>query len=149
VRLPLIQNQSEIKQDSSDSETSSNLNGVKILVVDDDADTREFIAFLLEQYGANVTAVASANEALAALSQSLPDILLSDIGMPEVDGCMFMRQLRTMPAEQGGQIRAIALTAYAGEMNAKQVLAAGFDKHLAKPVEPAELVDAIANLIAE
>ncbi|MCL6752127.1 PAS domain S-box protein [Nostoc sp. CCCryo 231-06] len=149
VRLPLIQNQSEIKQDSSDSETSSNLNGVNILVVDDDADTREFIAFLLEQYGANVTAVASANEALAALSRSLPDILLSDIGMPEVDGCMFMRQLRTLPAEQGGQIRAIALTAYAGEMNVKQVLKAGFHKHLAKPVEPAELVDAIAYLIAE
>ena len=149
VRLPLIQNQSEIKQDISDSETSSNLNGVNILVVDDDADTREFIAFLLEQYGANVTAVASANEALAALTQSLPDIVLSDIGMPEVDGCMFMRQLRTLPAEQGGQIRAIALTAYAGEMNAKQVLAAGFDKHLAKPIEPAELIDAIANLIAD
>ncbi|HYX13387.1 MAG TPA: PAS domain S-box protein [Nostoc sp.] len=149
VRLPLIQNQLEIKQDISDSETSSNLNGVNILVVDDDADTREFIAFLLEQYGANVTAVASADKALAALRQSLPDILLSDIGMPEVDGCMFMRQLRTLPAAQGGQIRAIALTAYAGEMNAKQVLAAGFHKHLAKPVEPAELVDAIANLIAE
>ena len=149
VRLTLLQNQSEIKQESNDSETSSNLNGVNILVVDDDADTREFIAFLLEQYGANVTAVASANEALATLSQSLPDILLSDIGMPEVDGCMFMRQLRTLPAEQGGKIRAIALTAYAGEMNAKQVLAAGFNKHLAKPVEPAELVDAIANLIAE
>lgn len=149
VRLPLIQNQLEIKQESNDSETSSNLNGVNILVVDDDADTREFIAFLLEQYGANVTAVASADKALAALRQSLPDILLSDIGMPEVDGCMFMRQLRTLPAEQGGKIRAIALTAYAGEMNAKQVLAAGFNKHLAKPVEPAELVDAIANLIAE
>ena len=77
---------------------------MKILVVDDDVDTREFIAFLLEQYGANVTAVASANEALAALTQSLPDILLSDIGMPEVDGCMFMRQLRTLSPEQGGQI---------------------------------------------
>ncbi len=149
VRLPLLQHQSEVKQDTSDLETSSNLNGVNILVVDDDADTREFIAFLLEQYGANVTAVASADKALAALSQSLPDILLSDIGMPEVDGCMFMRQLRTLPKEQGGQIRAIALTAYAGERNAKQVLAAGFDKHLAKPIEPSELVDAIANLIAE
>ncbi|MHC0062505.1 PAS domain S-box protein [Nostoc sp. UIC 10890] len=149
VRLPLIQNQLEIRQDSSNSEPSSNLNGVKILVVDDDTDTREFIAFLLEQYGASVTAVTSADEALATLAQSLPDILLSDIGMPEVDGCMFMRQLRTLPVKQGGQIRAIALTAYAGEINAQQVLAAGFDKHLAKPVEPAELVDAIANLIAE
>ncbi|MHC5742879.1 MAG: hybrid sensor histidine kinase/response regulator [Nostoc sp.] len=149
VRLPLIPNQLEIKQDSSNSEPSSNLNGVKILVVDDDTDTREFIVFLLEQYGANVTAVTSANEALATLAQSLPDILLSDIGMPEVDGCMFMRQLRTLPAEQGGQIRAIALTAYAGEMNAQQVLRAGFNKHIAKPVEPSELIDAIANLIAE
>ncbi|MEH2270638.1 MAG: PAS domain S-box protein [Nostoc sp.] len=149
VRLPLIQNQLEIKQDSSDSEPYSNLNGVKILVVDDDTDTREFIAFLLEQYGANVTAVTSANEALATLAQSLPDILLSDIGMPDVDGCMFMRQLRTLPPEQGGQIRAIALTAYAGEMNAQQVLRAGFNKHIAKPVEPAELINAIANLIAE
>ncbi|MEH1950613.1 MAG: PAS domain S-box protein [Nostoc sp.] len=149
VRLPLIQNQLEIKQDSSNSEPSSNLNGVKILVVDDDTDTREFIVFLLEQYGANVTAVTSANEALATLAQSLPDILLSDIGMPEVDGCMFMRELRTLPPEQGGKIRAIALTAYAGEMNAQQVLKAGFNKHIAKPVEPSELVDAIANLIAE
>ncbi|MEH2084829.1 MAG: PAS domain S-box protein [Nostoc sp.] len=149
VRLPLIQNQLEIKQDSSHSEPSSNLNGVKILVVDDDTDTREFIVFLLEQYGANVTAVTSANEALVTLAQSLPDILLSDIGMPEVDGCMFMRQLRTLPPEQGGQIRAIALTAYAGEMNAQQVLRAGFNKHIAKPVEPSELVDAIATLIAE
>ncbi|MEH2166984.1 MAG: PAS domain S-box protein [Nostoc sp.] len=149
VRLPLIQNQLEIKQDTNDSEPSSNLNGVKILVVDDDTDTREFIVFLLEQYGANVTAVTSANEAIATLAQSLPDILLSDIGMPDVDGCMFVRQLRTLPPEQGGQIRAIALTAYAGEINAQQVLKAGFNKHIAKPVEPSELVNAIANLIAE
>ncbi|MDZ8080304.1 MAG: PAS domain S-box protein [Nostoc sp. DcaGUA01] len=146
VRLPLIQQTSERKQDINDSEPSSNLNDIKILVVDDDADTREFIAFLLEQYGANVTTAASADEALAALKQSLPDVLLSDIGMPDVDGCMFMRELRTLPPEQGGKIPAIALTAYAGEMNAKQVLAAGFHKHIAKPVEPAELIEAIANL---
>ncbi|WP_138503777.1 PAS domain S-box protein [Nostoc sp. PA-18-2419] len=148
VRLPLIQQPSQSKEDSIDSESSSNLNDVKILVVDDDADTREFIAFLLEHYGANVTAVASANEALTALRQLQPDVLLSDIGMPNIDGYMFMRQLRTLPPEQGGQIPAIALTAYAGEMNAKQVLAAGFHKHIAKPVEPIELIQAIANLIA-
>ncbi|MFN6534996.1 MAG: PAS domain S-box protein [Nostoc sp. EkiNYC01] len=147
VRLPLIQQPSETKQDTKDTESSLNLDDVKILVVDDDADTREFIAFLLEQYGANVTAVASADEALAALRQSLPDVLLSDIGMPDVDGCMFMRQLRTLPPEQGGKIPAIALTAYAGEINAKQVLAAGFHKHIAKPVEPSELIEAIANLL--
>nr|MDZ8039381.1 response regulator [Nostoc sp. CreGUA01] len=148
VRLPLIQQPLESKRDTSDSEICSNLNNVNILVVDDDADTREFIAFLLEQYGANVTAVASADQALATLKESLPDVLLSDIGMPDVDGCMFMRQLRTLPPERGGQIPAIALTAYAGEVNAKQVLGAGFNKHIAKPVEPAELIEAIANLIA-
>ncbi|RCJ26002.1 hypothetical protein A6770_26915 [Nostoc minutum NIES-26] len=147
VRLLLIQDSSEIKQDSIESEPSSNLNGANILIVDDDADTREFIAFLLEQYGANVTAVESAYEALTAITQSLPDVLLSDIGMPEMDGCMLIRQLRTLPPEQGGQIPAIALTAYAGEMNEKQVLAAGFHKHIAKPVEPADLVEAIANLL--
>ncbi len=147
VRLPLIQNISEIKQDTKESETTADLNNVKILIVDDDADTREFIVFLLEQYGANVTAVASANEALIALTESLPDVLLSDIGMPEMDGCMLIRQIRTLPPEQGGQIRAIALTAYAGQINEKQILAAGFHKHIAKPVEPAELVEAIASLI--
>ncbi|MBD2410448.1 hypothetical protein FACHB389_26555 [Nostoc calcicola FACHB-389] len=147
VRLPLIQQPSETKQDTKDTESSLNLDDVKILVVDDDADTREFIGFLLEQYGANVTAVASADEALTALRQFLPDVLLSDIGMPDVDGCMFMRQLRTLPPEQGGKIPAIALTAYAGEINAKQVLAAGFHKHIAKPVEPSELIEAIANLL--
>ncbi|BAZ53770.1 multi-sensor hybrid multi-kinase [Nostoc sp. NIES-4103] len=147
VRLPLIQQSSPIKQDNTESEPDSDLNGINILIVDDDADTREFITFLLEQYGANVTVVASANEALAALAQSLPDVLLSDIGMPEVDGCMLIRQVRNLPPEQGGQIPAIALTAYAGEMNEKQVLQAGFHKHIAKPVEPAELVEAIANII--
>ncbi|MBL1198917.1 MAG: PAS domain-containing protein [Nostoc sp. GBBB01] len=146
VRLPLIQQPPESQQDINPSEPSSNLNDVTILVVDDDADTREFIVFLLEEYGASVTAVPSANEALAALKQSLPDVLLSDIGMPDVDGCMFMRELRKLPPQQGGQIPAIALTAYAGEVNAKQVLAAGYNKHIAKPVEPAELIDAIASL---
>lgn len=147
VRLPLIQNILENKQDTKESETTADLNNVKILIVDDDADTREFIAFLLEQYGANVTAVASANEALAALTESVPDVLLSDIGMPEMDGCMLIRQVRNLPPEQGGQIRAIALTAYAGQINEKQILAAGFHKHIAKPVEPAELVEAIASLL--
>ncbi|MBH8571645.1 PAS domain S-box protein [Nostocaceae cyanobacterium CENA369] len=147
VRLPLLKDLSESKLDSEDFEPTANLNGVKILIVDDDADTREFIAFLLEQYGAYVTAVTSATEVLAALSQSLPDVLLSDIGMPEVDGCMLIRQVRTLPPEQGGQIPAIALTAYAGEMNEQQVLTAGFNKHIAKPVEPARLVEAIANLL--
>ncbi|HEY9601576.1 MAG TPA: PAS domain S-box protein, partial [Allocoleopsis sp.] len=146
VRLPLLLSQTESDRDSKSPEFSLDLQGIEILVVDDDVDTREFVAFLLEQYGAQVRAVGSAREALAALSQSIPDVLLSDIGMPEVDGYMLMQQVRTLPAEQGGQIPAIALTAYAGELNYQQALAAGFQSHMSKPVEPAELVDAIANL---
>ncbi len=126
---------------------SSLLNGLRVLVVDDDADTREFVTFLLEEYGASVTVVAKADEALAALTQSQPDILLSDIGMPEVDGYMLMRRVRALPKEQGGLIPAIALTAYAGEANKQQVLSVGFQNHIAKPVEPSELIQVISTLV--
>lgn len=123
------------------------LEGVRLLVVDDDTDTREFLAFLLEQQGAIVTIVGSANEALAAIAQSKPDLLLSDLGMPEVDGYTLIQKLRAMPSTQGGQIPAIALSAYVGETTQKQVFTAGFQLHIAKPVEPARLVAAIAALV--
>ncbi len=122
------------------------LQKLRILIVDDEADTRELIAFALEQNGATVTVVGSAIEALSALQQSLPDVLVSDIGMPKIDGYMLIKQLRAMSPEQGGQIPAIALTAYAGEMNQQQALEAGFQKHLAKPVELDELVKTIVEL---
>lgn len=149
VRLPLISTQLRTNQDSRCSEQSLDLNGLKLLVVDDDASTREFFTFLLELHGASVTAVGSAGEAFAALTQSKPDVLLSDIGMPEVDGYMLMQQVRTLPPEQGGQIPAIALTAYAGEINYQQALLAGFQQHVSKPVEPAKLVEVIANLVGQ
>jgi PAS domain S-box-containing protein len=148
VKLPLRLAQSSLSPDSPASEPSSDVQGVKVLVVDDDLDSREFLVFLLADYGVTVTAVASASEALKALAETQPDILLADIGMPDVDGYMLVRQIRTLPPEAGGQIPAIALTAYAGEFNAQQALAAGFQKHLPKPVEPAELVAAITGLIA-
>ncbi|AFZ19991.1 PAS domain S-box protein [Allocoleopsis franciscana] len=146
VRLPLLLSPPQSDQDSEQPEPSLDLQGIEILVVDDDIDTREFVAFLLEQYGAQVTAVGTAGEALAALSQSVPDVLLSDIGMPEMDGYMLMQKVRTLPPEQGGQIPAIALTAYAGEINYQQALSAGFQSHLSKPVEPAELVALVTKL---
>lgn len=146
VRLPLLPSRPQSDQDTNYSEPFLDLNGVDILVVDDEADTREFVAFLLQQYGARVRAVSSAYEALTALTQSVPDVLLSDIGMPEIDGYMLMQQVRTLPPEQGGQIPAIALTAYAGEINYQLAIAAGFQSHVSKPVEPAELVSAIASL---
>jgi CheY-like chemotaxis protein/two-component sensor histidine kinase len=151
VRLPLIKDKSGRHKAEGNSSPlapeSSPLTGIRVLVVDDDTDSREFIAFVLEQLGAQVNTVTSAGEAIATLEQSQPNILLSDIGMPNMDGYMLMRQIRAMPPEQGGQILAIALTAYAGEIDRQQALAAGFQHHLAKPVEPNELVKVILNLL--
>jgi PAS domain S-box-containing protein len=124
------------------------LTGLRILIVDDDDNTREFLVFLLELHGANVIATATAGEALATLAQFKPDVLLSDIGMPDMDGYMLMRQVRALPPEQGGTIPAITLTAYAGEIDHRQAMAAGFQRHIAKPVEPEALVEAIANLLS-
>ncbi|MEH1927416.1 PAS domain S-box protein [Nostoc sp.] len=153
VRLPLLKN-SELRVSSSEpsqpelTTEETLLAGVQILFVDDQADVREFFSFALEQYGATVTAVESAAQALETLAQSKPHILLSDIGMPLMDGYMLLGEVRKLPPEQGGQIPAIALTAYAGEINYNQAMAAGFQKHLPKPVDPAELATAIVNLIA-
>jgi signal transduction histidine kinase/CheY-like chemotaxis protein len=123
------------------------LEGVKLLIVDDDADTRDFLAFLLEEQGAIVTLAASARDALAAIAQSKPDLLLSDLGMPEVDGYTLIRKLRSLSVDEGGQIPAIALTAYAAETTQQQVFAAGFQLHIAKPADPSKLVAAIAALV--
>ncbi|MBW4684480.1 MAG: response regulator [Komarekiella atlantica HA4396-MV6] len=147
VRLPLMPTPTQTNQDSKLSEPALDLTGIQVLVVDDDADTREFVGFLIEQYKANVITVASADEALVALTYSKPDVLLSDIGMPEVDGYMLVRQVRALPPEQGGQIPAIALTAYAGEIDYQQAIFAGFQRHIPKPVDPANLVEAIADLV--
>ncbi|MCW5312498.1 PAS domain S-box protein [Nostoc sp. KVJ3] len=152
VSLPLLKN-SELRVssgDASQAELSNDdilLAGVQILLVDDQADVREFFTFALEQYGATVTAVESAAEALETLAQSKPDILLSDIGMPLMDGYMLLREVRKLPPEQGGQIPAIALTAYAGEINYNQAIAAGFQKHLPKPVDAEDLATAIDKII--
>ncbi|MDZ8088478.1 MAG: response regulator [Nostoc sp. DedQUE12b] len=153
VRLPLIKDNATIKNDTNtDSSTAafpySPLMGLQVLVVDDNDDSRDFFSFVLEQFGAIVTAVASGYEALQALTQSKPDILLSDIGMPEMNGYMLMQQVRTLEAELGKKkIPAIALTAYAGEINQQYALKAGFQQHIVKPVAPEELLMAISNLV--
>jgi PAS domain S-box-containing protein len=146
VKLPLMPHQPGTNQHTKPSEPSLNLQGMRILVVDDDDNTREFLAFLLELHQANVIAVATAGEALTTLAQFQPDVLLSDIGMPNVDGYMLMRQIRALSPEQGGTIPAIALTAYAGEIDYQQAMAAGFQVHIAKPIEPQVLIRAIAEL---
>ncbi|MEH2033002.1 MAG: PAS domain S-box protein [Nostoc sp.] len=147
VMLPLIEIDLNTHQVLSQPDDLPDLNGLKVLLVDDERDTRELIAFILEQSGAVVIQTASAMEALEIMPQFQPNLLLSDIGMPEVDGYMLIRQIRAMSLEEGGKIPAIALTAYAGEADYQQVIAAGFERHITKPVEPAKLLRAITNLI--
>lgn len=158
VRLPLLKHPPNPEapgfwlnneQDGRSSSTAHSLPlaNRRILVVDDDADMREFLTFFLEQNGAEVTTVASATEALQSLTPFQPDLLLSDIGMPETDGYMLIRQIRERSLDQGGQMPAIAITAYAGEINQQQALAAGFQQHLSKPVEPEVLLRTIVTLL--
>jgi len=147
IRLPLNIVEPEPSSDDRHPESATDLAGVHVLVVDDDADMRELAAFTLMQSGAQVTRAASGTQALTLLNQSIPDLVLCDIGMPEMDGYALIRQIRKWSPEQGGTIPAIALTAYAGEINQQQALAAGFQRHISKPVEPDELVKAIARLL--
>ncbi|MBF2027648.1 MAG: PAS domain S-box protein [Oscillatoriales cyanobacterium C42_A2020_001] len=154
VKLPLLRQEAneapERLEARPDTPTSPNaLNGLHILVVDDDTSTREFLAFLLELHGANVMMATNADEAIVMLTQFQPDVLLSDIGMPDVDGYMLMRQIRALPPERGGTIPAIALTAYAGDMDQRQALAIGFQQHVSKPVEPEVLIQAIVTLVED
>ncbi|MHC5743179.1 MAG: PAS domain-containing hybrid sensor histidine kinase/response regulator [Nostoc sp.] len=151
VELPLLVRSEQVRgeenQSSYSEPESSLLADTQVLVVDDEPDIRDLVTFILQDYGVEVTAVSSAEEALQALSESIPDVLISDIGMPKTDGYMLMREVRSRSPQEGGNVPAIALTAYAGEMNQQQALAAGFQMHISKPVDPDVLVKAIADLI--
>ncbi|WP_408104044.1 ATP-binding response regulator [Tolypothrix campylonemoides] len=152
LRLPLIKKGAELENEPSANCTTqefatSPLAGLQILVVDDEVDTRDYISFVLEQAGANVISAESADRALQILVQFTPDILLSDIGMPEMDGYGLIRKVRAMSSEQGGEIPAIALSAYAGEINHQFALAAGFQHHLSKPIEPEQLISTLIKLV--
>lgn len=129
-------------------ESLPTLDGLRVLVVDDEMGMLELLTMILEQYGAQVTAVASGEEAIAVLTANPRehDVLLSDIGMPHEDGYALIRQVRALGAESGGQIPAAALTAYVRVEEQRESLAAGFQRHIAKPVEPARLVSIVAEL---
>ncbi|HEX8139299.1 MAG TPA: response regulator [Pyrinomonadaceae bacterium] len=122
------------------------LDGLRILVVDDEADSRELITAVLAQCGAQVKGCESVSEALDALQAWGPDLLISDIGLPDEDGYSLIKKVRALDEAQRGQIPAVALTAYASPEDRARALSAGFQMHLAKPLEPEELVTTIANV---
>jgi signal transduction histidine kinase/ActR/RegA family two-component response regulator len=122
------------------------VSGLRVLVVDDDADARELVAMTLQSRGAVIEFASSAAEALDSVSRQKPDVMIADIGMPQEDGYELIRKLRAVEGEQSGKrLSAIALTAYASAADRDQALAAGYDVHLAKPVGPGDLTHAVAN----
>ena len=156
VNLPLTID----RQDDDDSQTLSptsrdiqppsdyyaTLDGLRVLVVDDETDTRELVAFTLSRCGAEVKTSKTAEEALSTLETWKPDVLVSDIGMPGVDGYEFIGKVRELDTGLKGRIPAVALTAYAGVDDRQRALSAGFQMHLAKPLVPNELVAVVATL---
>ena len=157
VQLSLINSQEITSRDlkkpipsslalNSKSLKSKPLQGLRILVVDDEADAREVMTNALEQFGAEVTAKDSVRQALEVLELQAPDILVSDIGMPSEDGYSLISQWRQREGTSGNHLPAVALTAYAREQDRDRALAAGFDLHVAKPVNFNDLALAIAQL---
>jgi CheY-like chemotaxis protein len=122
------------------------LSGVRVLVVDDEADARDLVATVLMQSGAEVETAGSAAEGFELLRRSPPDVLVSDVGMPEEDGFSFIERIRALPPSEGSRVPAVALTAFARESDRARALRAGFTAHMGKPVEPSVLAAAVSNL---
>ncbi|MGB3295162.1 MAG: PAS domain S-box protein [Phormidesmis sp.] len=147
VTIPLSPPASDLPVMRISGAAKGDLTDVRLLIVDDETDSQEITAFVLEQAHATVVMAGSGAEALREIDQSVPHVLISDVGMPDMDGYALIRQIRQRPAEKGGEMLAIALTAYAGEGDFKQAIAAGFHRHLAKPIDPDELVATVASLL--
>lgn len=156
VRLPIVEgNQAReiLQQQTPEAEVmmegvdTADLQGIRVLVVDDEADARELLATILRQSGAEVKTADSAAMALTVLTEWQPNILVSDIGMPDEDGYELMRQVRTLTPERGGKIPAVALTAYARFEDRLRALSVGYQMHVAKPLDPAELTVVIRSLV--
>jgi PAS domain S-box-containing protein len=156
VKLPLAVNHPEPSTSARQIPTgygrarkfdSLSLEGARILMVDDDADTREMVKLMLEQFGADVVTAASASEALSMFQPGLYDAMLADIGMAGVNGYELIARVRALGPEKGGDVPAIAITAYAGKEDRLRAITSGFQYHMSKPIEPGELVGAIATLI--
>ncbi len=147
VRLPLMTKQTQTNTKIKQFDNRLNLSGIRVLLVDDEVDSKELADFILQEYGAEVISVGSPFEVISTLIDFQPDVLVLDIGMPDMDGYMLLEEIRSLPPEQGGRIPAIALTAYAGKVDKQQAISAGFQAHLPKPVDADQLVEVIAELV--
>jgi CheY-like chemotaxis protein/anti-sigma regulatory factor (Ser/Thr protein kinase) len=144
VTLPLAAAAASPRPDrTSDESDEVTLEGVRVLVVDDDADSLMLAAVTLQQHGARVITARSGAEALKAMADTLPDVLVSDLGMPDLDGLELMREVRR---RRGASVPALALTAYAMEADAERTRAAGYTMHLSKPLDPKRLAVAVRRL---
>jgi len=129
-----------------DPEAGLNLKGVRVLVVEDDPDTLELLRFILDRRGAEVNTAASTREALDVMEHWQPTTLVSDLAMPEQDGYDLIGRIRSRSSERGGNIPAVAVSAYTRNEDRIRALSAGFQMHLPKPVDPEELVATVASL---
>jgi signal transduction histidine kinase/AmiR/NasT family two-component response regulator len=152
VRLPMLPVPQSARAESGELNFDAlglhDLNGLKVMVVDDEIDTCDLLKTVLSKQGARVTTAQSATAALKLISKTKPDLLISDVAMPGTDGYEFMRRIRSLPKELGGAVPAVALTAYAREQDRKRALSAGYQMHLTKPIEVAELSATLVHLIS-
>jgi CheY-like chemotaxis protein len=155
VKLPLMVTTEHVKDpdrrhpaaaDAMPSGVLVRLDGLAVLVVDDEPDSNDMVQTLLASCGADVRVAASAHQALDILDRWQPDLVVSDIGMPGEDGYALIHQVRQRPPERGGEVPAIALTAYARVEDRVKILMAGFQMHVTKPVDPMELVAVVASV---
>jgi CheY-like chemotaxis protein/two-component sensor histidine kinase len=123
------------------------LSRARVLLVDDAADARELVQYVLEAHGAQVTVASTADEALQLFARETFDVLIADIGMPEQDGYALIRAVRRFPHSRGSRIPAIALTAYAGQSYRDKALDAGFNRHLPKPVDAEQFIATVADVV--
>jgi PAS domain S-box-containing protein len=136
----------QVVLDQAEPASSTSLKHLRILVVEDDADTQELLKTVLQRHGAAVAIVSSGTDAVSEIESGKPDVIISDIGMAGENGYELIRKIRSMDPDNGGRIPAIALTAYAGATDRRRALLAGFQTHLAKPVEPDDLLAVILSL---
>jgi CheY-like chemotaxis protein len=155
IRLPLLDTQTSSLLFPADRNRANaapvqgdaaDLSGLSVLLVDDEQDARDLVEHILSQNGASVITAAGAPKALALLEDSRPDVIISDIGMPDVDGYEFMRRVRLLDETRGGTVPALALTAFTRSDDKMRALRAGFTSYMSKPVEPTALLAAVASL---